>query len=222
MNKITAHKALSMIALPNGIMYAYCIEKNENIMKVGYKMISFESGKISNVSKSIFTLTKFGAAYKAFESKIKNYLTCSTVMLENGQLFIVELDGSALMIDSDGTELWSGKLLYQSSAPSSVTVTDGSLWAAFAAKNVIIKYNLQNLREELRIGGEKSVFDVPINLFPAGKKLFICNGGNKEIWKLDVTDFSTEKYFEFNEPLLDYTFVGKYEIVALESGIYLL
>lgn len=222
MNKITAHKALSMIALPNGIMYAYCIEKSDNIMKVGYKMISFESGKISNVSKSIFTLTKFGAAYKAFEGSIKNYLSCSTVLLENGQIFVVELDGSALMIDSDGTELWSGKLLYQSSTPSAITVTDGSLWASYAAKNVIVKYNLQNLREELRVGGEHSVFDVPINLFPAGKKLFVCNSGNNEIWKLDVSDYSTEKYYEFKEPLIDYTFVGKYEIVALESGIYLL
>ena len=222
MNKITAHKALSIIALPNGIMYAYCIDKTENVMKVGYKMISFESGKISNVSKSIFTLTKFGPAYKAFEDKIKNYLSCSTVLLENGQLFIVELDGSALMISSDGTELWSGKLSYLSSAPSSVTVTDGSLWAAYAAKNVIVRYNLQNLREELRIGGTNSVFNIPVNLFPAGKKMFVCNAGNNEIWKLDLTDYSTEKYYEFSEPLIDYTFVGKYEIAALESGIYLL
>ncbi|MBR6743335.1 MAG: hypothetical protein IKL94_02455 [Clostridia bacterium] len=222
MNKITAHKALSMIALPNGIMYAYCIDKTDNIMKVGYKMISFESGKISNVSKSIFTLAKFGAAYKSFERKIKNYLTCSTVLLENGEVFIVELDGSALMMTSDGSELWSGKMLYQGSAPSSVSVTDGSLWAAFASKNVIVKYNLKNLREELRIGGENSVFNIPVNLFPAGKKLFVCNSGNNEIWKLDVSDYSTEKYYEFKEPLLDYTFVGKYEIVALETGIYLL
>lgn len=222
MNKITAHKAISMIALPNGIMYAYCIDKTDNVMRVGFKMISFESGKISNVSKSIFTLTKFGAAYKAFEDKIKNYLTCSTVLLENGQIFIVELDGSALMIDSDGTEIWSGRFTYQSSFPSSITVTDGSLWAAYATKNVIVKYNLQALREELRIGGETSVFDSPSNLFPAGKKLFVCNSGNNEIWKLDVSDYSTEKYYEFKEPLIDYTFVGKYEIVALESGIYLL
>ena len=109
-----------------------------------------------------------------------------------------------------------------SSAPSSVTVTDGSLWAAYAAKNVIVRYNLQNLREELRIGGTNSVFNIPVNLFPAGKKMFVCNAGNNEIWKLDLTDYSAEKYYEFSEPLIDYTFVGKYEIAALESGIYLL
>ena len=113
-------------------------------------------------------------------------------------------------------------MLYEGSAPSSVSVTEGSLWAAYAEKNVIVKYNLQNLREELRIGGQNSVFDIPVNLFPAGTKLFVCNKGNNEIWKLDVTNFSTERYYEFKEPLYDYTFVGKYEIAALESGIYLL
>ena len=127
MNKITAHKALSMIALPNGIMYAYCIDKTDNIMKVGYKMISFESGKISNVSKSIFTLAKFGAAYKSFERKIKNYLTCSTVLLENGEVFIVELDGSALMMSSDGSVFPKIHLTLHSGMSGSFSVVT-ALW----------------------------------------------------------------------------------------------
>ena len=69
MERISEHKALSLLALPNGFLYAYCIEELEDQMTVGYQMVSFDTGLVSNVSKSIYMLTKFGADYKHLEKK---------------------------------------------------------------------------------------------------------------------------------------------------------
>ena len=78
------------------------------------------------------------------------------------------------------------------------------------------------MREELRIGGENSPFSNPVSIFPAGSKLFICNKDSKDVWKLDTQNYKTELYYQFDEPIYDYKFIDKYEIITLESGIYLL
>lgn len=222
MKLISGHNAISLLALPNGFLFAYCLDKTEDQMKIGYKMVSFETGKISNVSKSIYTLSKFGSVYKSFEMQVKNYLTCSTVLLEGGRVFVVEKDGSASLLGSDAATLWNGKLLYQNTAPYEVAASDDFLWASFPEHNVLIRYNLNSLREELRIGGSSSPFSRPQGIFPSGSKLFVCNADSKDIWKIDTTDYAAEKYYEFAEPVHDYISINKYEIVSLDSGIYLL
>ncbi|MBO5200357.1 MAG: hypothetical protein J6B93_03665 [Clostridia bacterium] len=222
MDRLTNHKALSLLALPDGIMYAYCIEQQEEQYKIGFKMISFDTGKISSVTKSIFMLTKFGADYKHFIGKIKNYLTCFSILMEDGQTFVVERDGSATLYGAGGTELWEGKMLYQNTAPGGIAVIGDTLWVSYPKCNVLIRYNLRTLREELRIGGTNSPFTEAEGLFPAGSKLFVCNTGSCSICKLDTSSYLTEPYFEFTEPVYDYKFINKYEIASLESGLYLL
>ena len=222
MEKISEHKALSLLALPNGFLYAYCIEELEDQMTVGYQMVSFDTGLVSNVSKSIYMLTKFGADYKSFEKNLKNYLTCSTVLLDGGRVFITERDGNANIFGNKETPLWSGKLLYKNSAPSDIALSDGCLWAAYRDESTFIRYNATTLRQELRIGGGGSPIKNPENIFCGGNKLFVSCGDTKEIWKLDVKNFETEKYFEFEEGVHCYKFIDKYEIVVLDSGIYLI
>ena len=222
MEKISEHKALSLLALPKGFLYAYCIEELENQMTVGYQMVSFDTGKISNVSKSIYMLTKFGVDYKTFEDKIKNYLTCSTVLLDGGRVLITEKDGSATIFGNKKTPLWSGSLLYKNTAPRDVALSNGCLWAAYQEESTFIRYNATTLRQELRIGGSNSPVKNPENIFCSGNKIFVSCGVTKEIWKLDVKNFSTEKYFEFEEPIHCYKFIDKYEIVSLDSGVYLI
>ena len=221
MERISKDKAISLLALPNGILYAYCIEKLEDQYRIGFKMVDFDSGKISNVTKSIFMLTKFGVDYKAFIPKIKNYLTCFSLLLEGGKTFVVEKDGSATLFDK-GEELWQGKLLYKNTAPGGITVNDESLWVSYPEHNVLIRYNLKTLREELRIGGSNSPFNKAEGLFPAGGKLFVCNRGSNTIYKVDAQNYTTDHYFQFEEPVCDYKFINNYEIASLESGIYLL
>ena len=95
MDKISPHKALSLLALPNGFVFAYPFEISSESMKVGYKMVSFDDGKISNVTRSIYTLTKFGSRYKIIEKVLKNFIYSSSALLDDGRTFICEKDGTA-------------------------------------------------------------------------------------------------------------------------------
>ena len=222
MEKISEHKALSLLELPNGFLFAYCIEELEDQMTVGYQMVSFDTGKISNVSKSIYMLTKFGADYKAFENNINNYLSCSAVLIEGGKVLVVEQNKNAYLFGNKETPLWSGSLLYKNFSPSDIAVSTDALWAAYREENAFIRYNSTTLRQELRIGGANSPIKNPENIFCSGNKIFVSCGDAKEIWKLDTKTFATEKYFEFEESVHNYKFIDKYEIVALDSGIYLI
>lgn len=222
MKRISGDKVFSLHPLPDGFLYSYLIEQLDDKFKVGYKMVSFSSGKISNVTKSVYMLTKFGSAYKAFANKIKNYLTCFAIPLENGHCFVIERDGSAVLFGAEGEEVWSGRLLYKKTAPSSVAVNGDSLWVSFSDSNVLIRYDIKTLRQELRIGGEHSPFINPTGLFPAGSKIFICSMGDNCLWKMDCSTYATELYYTFDEPIFDYKFINKYEIAVLKSGIYLM
>ncbi len=222
MERISEDKIYSLHPLPDGFLYSYLIEQIDHQFKVGYKMVSFESGKISNVTKSIYMLTKFGADYKSFIHKIKNYLTCFSILLEDGQTFIIEKDGNATIYGTGGDELWQGQMLYQNTAPGGVAVNGNTLWISYPEHNVLVRYDLKTLRQELRIGGENSPFSRAKGLFPAGNKLFICGEGSNSIWKLDCSSYQTELYYQFDEPVRDYKFINKYEIAVLKSGIYLI
>lgn len=222
MKLIAKDKVFSLHPLPDGFLYSYLIEQEGEQIKVGYKMVTFSTGKISNVTKNIYMLTKFGSAYKAFMNKIKNYLSCFALPLENGLCFVIDLEGNAVIFGPDGEEVWSGKLRYKKNSPGGIAVSGNSLWISFSESNVLIRYDLNTLRQELRIGGEHSPFNKPTGLFPAGSKIFICSGQDSCIWKMDTNTYATELYYEFEQPVKDYQFINKYEIVVLEDGIYLL
>ncbi len=222
MDKISPHKALSLLGLPAGFVFAYPFEITPEAMKVGYKMVSFDDGKISNVTRSIYTLTKFGPMYRTFDKKIKNFITSRAVLFDDGRAFVVEEDGSAFCVDASGNITFDGSLKYQGLVPSAIAAVGETLWAAYEERNTLVKYNIKTMREELRIGGSSSPFDSPISIYPAGTKLFICNKASRDIWKIDTNDYSAELYYEFQETVYDYKFIDKYEIVCLESGIYLL
>ncbi len=222
MDIISPHNALSLLALPSGFVFAYPFEISTDTMKVGYKMVSFDTGKISNVTGTIYTLTKFGPEYRTFKGKIKNFITCLSAVFDDGRVFVLEKDGSAQLFDQFGETVWDGKLAYQGLVASAIAASGETLWAAYSEKNTIVKYNINSMREELRIGGSSSPFSAPCSIFPAGSKLFVCNEGSRDIWKIDTTDYSTEMYYKFEEKIIDYKFIDKYEIVCLESGIYLL
>ena len=92
MKLIAKDKVFSLHALPDGFLYSYLIEELDGQIKVGYKMVSFSGGKISNVTKNIYMLTKFGSAYKSFIDKIKNSVTQQQDGFSAAQYIIEELE----------------------------------------------------------------------------------------------------------------------------------
>ena len=128
MKTVFEGQILDVISVENGLVIAYIYEQDGNDVNVAYKMVTFDNGKIINVQKSMYELSKFGANYKQAVKHAKTHLSCKTVVLPNGKVFILEKDGSAKLLDGDAEEVWSGNLEYRGEAPSGIAVNNRSVW----------------------------------------------------------------------------------------------
>ena len=222
MKQIFAGEVYEVLPLTNGIIFSYCKEIVDENVVVAYKMISFDNGRFTDVAKNIYMITKFGNNYKAVSSFCDNYITVKSIVLPNGKVFLLEPDGSAALIDNDGTPVWTGSLVYRSAAPTDVVLYKNALWASYADSNVLLRYNLATMREELRIGGNQSPFDKPRSLFVSGDKVMVSNQGSKKLIEINLDTYTVFEAEEFEEPVYQYVSVGDNRFALLESGLYLI
>ena len=223
MKTVFEGEILHVIPMEKGIIITYCEKRTESQISVAFKMISFETGKITNVAKNIYQLSKFGAAYRLFVEQTNNYLTCNVIPLPSEKMLIMELDGTLKLLETDSTVLWAGQLLYKNAPPTSIALFENKLWTCYAEHNVIVRYNINTMREELRIGGgTASPFRQPSHIFVKGDKGFVCNPGTLQILKIDLNTYDLEVYKEFASPVKQYLEVEDYSFVVMENGVYLL
>ena len=210
------------LPLSNGIIFSYCKEILDEGVVVSYKMISFETGRFTDVAKNIYLLTKFGNNYKAVLELVGNYITVKSILLPGSKLFLMNEDGFAQLLDSDITPLWTGYLAYRGDAPSDIVLHDNALWAVYSQSNVLLKYNLATMKEELRIGGGVSPFNKPQSLFVEGNKIMVSNSGSNNLIEIDLNSYSVFEFEKFAESVFQYIKVGDYRFAVLASGIYLI
>ena len=222
MKRIFEGEVYEVLPLSNGIIFSYCKEVLEKNIVVAYKMLSFETGAITDVAKNIYLLTKFGSGYKAVVNYCDNYITVKSLALLGGKVFLLATDGSAQLLDDDATPIWTGTLTYRSSTPSDIVLYNNVLWASYSECNVLVRYNLSTMREELRLGGSRSPFNKPKNLFLEGDVVTVCNGGSKSIVNVNLNTYAVEEVATFEEPVWQYIKSGDYSFVVLESGLYLI
>lgn len=212
-----------MLPLPGGFIIAIKQEEFDDHLLVSYKMATLETDALNSVTRNVYQLAKFGNNFKQFEKLLKDYLNCKTIQLTGGQLFAIYPDGHAILYSPSTEVLWEGILSYKDQGPSDVVRHGDCLWASFPESNALIRYNLQTLREELRIGGgENSAFSYPTGLWVSGDKLLCCNTNSNRILEVDLNTFAVFDYAEFDEPVRQYIRVSDTEIVLLESGVYTL
>lgn len=223
MQTVFEGRILDVVSVENGLVIAYILEQEGEKIMVAYKMVTFDNGKITNVQKSMYELSKFGANYKMVVPHAKSHLSCKAVVLPNGKIFILEKDGSAKLLDGDANEIWNGNLQYRGEAPSGIAINNRSVWSCFKSKSVLMRMNLISMREELRIGGgSSSPFNGPIDLFAVGDDIYVCNAGSRTVLKVNTTSYVTEEYKTFDHDVLQFIKNGKYEFAVLENGVYLL
>ncbi len=222
MKTVFEGQIINVIPVENGLIIAYALSEDEKTT-VAYKMVTFEDGKLTNVPKSLYHISKFGMNYQEVERNIKSPIRSKAVTLPNGKIFTLELDGSAHLNESDGTTVWRGTLEYRDTKASSMAISNRSVWACFKEKNVLIRMNLITMKEELRIGGGKdSPFAGPSDLFVEGNYIYVCNADNNTIVRVNTATYVTEVYMEFDAPLLQYIRNDDYEFAVLENGVYLI
>ena len=78
------------------------------------------------------------------------------------------------------------------------------------------------MREELRIGGNKSPFDKPQSLFIDGDSVMVSNAGSNKLVQVDLNSYNVFEYEQFSEPVRQYVKVGDNRFAVLDSGLYLI
>lgn len=222
MKQIFAGEIFEVMPLSGGIIFSYCKEKMDDNIVVAYKMISFDNGRFTDVAKNIYLITKFGNNYKAVASACDNYITVKSIVLPNGKVFLLSADGTAQLLDNDATPVWTSDLTYRSCKPTDTMLWGNALWICYADCNAILRYNLSTMREELRIGGNKSPFDKPCDLFLEGDEAFVCNRGSNKLMKVNLNTYEVFECDSFEEPLYQYINVNENRFVVLRSGLYFL
>ncbi|MBO5020366.1 MAG: hypothetical protein J6D52_06860, partial [Clostridia bacterium] len=174
------------------------------------------------VAKNIYLLSKFGSNYRASSELCNNYVTARSAVLPSGRVFLCSDNGNAYLIDGDGLPVWSGDFKYKGNAPADIAIHKNSLWACYNKSGVLLRFNLNTMREELRIGGEKSPFNKPSDIFVSGDNAIISSVGSNKLLKVDLNSYNVKEYKEFTEPVYSYVKIKNYEFALLKSGLYVL
>lgn len=218
-----AGNVIQMLPIPKGIIAAILSDVTEDgKMAVEYHMLSLETGQTQRITKSVYMLAKFGASHKAAEMQVVNHLTCRTCLVNGGEIFTVEEDSNAKLLDYDGFAKWVGVVKYKGEAPADVIFDGKNIWASFTENDSLLRLDIGSMREELRIGGKKeeSNFSGPMGMFAEGDTLFVANKNSCRIWKINTRTYHAEEYLAFDEPVYGYAKYLNRELVHLKSGIY--
>jgi len=222
MKLIFSGEVYEVLPIMNGIIFSYKKEEISDQTIVGYKMISFSSGQFTDVERNIYRLTKFGNNYTEVIKHIGNYIEVKSLLLAGGKIFLIFPDGKATLLDLDATPVWSGNLLYKGEAPSDVKYHGNALWATYEEKNVLIRFNLNTMRNDLRLGNRKEPFSAPKDIFIEENRAIVSNYGSKKLIAVNLNDYTVEDLEEFEEGVKQYICIDEKRMVILESGLYLL
>lgn len=222
MKQIFDGKIYEVFPKSDGIIFPYQKAVIDDGDVVWYKMLSFENSTMSDVSEMVFWNIKFGGNYSAALKLSRNFVCLKSIILPNGRLFLCDENGQVYIIDSDGLINIAGELKYRDELPTSIALYKNSIWASFDNTNVLIRFNINTLRAELRIGGKSSPFNKPKNIFVENNFAYVCNFGSKNIVKVDLDNYSVDEVYTFEEGVHSYVKSGKYEFALLDSGLYLL
>ncbi len=222
MKEVFSGEVFEVMPLQNGIIFSYLKDFVNDDIVVAYKMLSFDTGRFTDVAKNMYLITKFGNNYKAALEFCDNYITVKSILLQGGKVFLLAPNGEAQLVDTDGMPIWTGNLCYRSSAPNDIILHNNALWVCYSEKNALLRFNLATMREELRIGGNKSPFDKPRDLFLEGDTVMVSNQGSMKLTQINLNTYNVFDYETFEEPVYQYVKVGDNRFALLKSGLYLI
>lgn len=226
MRQIFKGEILDVQPMENGICFVFVAEKDydSKSLEVEFKTISFETGKMSKAPKNVYFLAKFGTRYKTVMQHCTNYTDARILCLPQEKIFVLNRkDGSAVLLDAFGLPLWMSNLSYKGAFPSDIAFVGDCLWASFKEHDAIIKLNLSNMKEELRIGGGKnSPFKKPIRLLPDENGISVLGADDNKVISLNLKDYSILERHTFEETVKDYIKIGDFEFAVLNDGLYVI
>ncbi len=188
---------------------------------VCFKMLSLENGSITDITKNVYLLAKFGPNYSKCLKYLDNYVTAKAIFLSEGKVFFCDENGKSYLLDGAGRLVWRGEIKYRGKAPRALALGGGAFWACFDTLDSVLRLNLKTFREELRVGNTGSVLCAPKHIFTEGDTAYISSAGGKRIFKLDLNTFELSDYCYFEECVYGYIKAGDKQFVLLTSGLYM-
>ena len=222
MERIFSGEVYDIVPQAGGLVFSHRKEAVGEWLVINYKMISFDTGRMTDVAANIYQLSKFGSNYRAVVALCSNYIKARALVLPSTRVLLSEENGAATLFDSDGVPVWQGDMLYRGNAPSDIAAYNNAIWASYPKNNVLLRFNDSTMREELRIGGSSSPFSRPFDIFVDGDSAVISNIGSNKLVKVDLNSYTVSDYKEFTEPVYSYAHIRNYEFVLMESGLYVL
>ena len=223
MKKIYDKSAMAILPYNDNIVFVAAEKQLDDKFIVSYKMYDFQNYQVTQVRRSAYLEAKFGDEFLYFSKMFPDFINYKCAKLPDGRLISLYPNGDAAMFDNNYDIVWEGALKYRNSGPAGVACVDNSIWVSFPDGDTILRYNAATMREELRIGSQRdNAFSKPRGLWAAGKNLIVCNSAGKCIESVDTSSYVVEKYAQFDEPVYQYVKCGMFEVVLLDSGIYLL
>lgn len=220
MKNVFSGKVYEMIEKPDGIVFSHLEEVLKDGLFIKYKMLDTITGSITDIAKNVYLLAKFGSNYRPAVKFADNHITVKAINLPSGKLLLCDKSGNCRLLDGDGSVLWTGGIMYRDMPPSDIALYNNCVWACFTDSNVLIRFNLATMREELRIGGKSSPFSGPRGIFVEGNTAIISNLGSNSLTKVNLDTYTVEPYYEFDQSVRSYIKVGSCEFVLLKDGIY--
>lgn len=223
MIRIVSLDILDLLPFPSGILFALKEQSETGRDKITFYSYDVKSNSIATVTRNAYLLTKFGPAYMKIAEKLNDHISCDTVKLYNGGLFLLYSSGETGLFDEQGNLIKTGEIRYQDAPARDGAVDDKYVWSVVPDRNLIIKYSVTQNRVMMRIGGEASAsFSAPSSVISDDDFLYVCNPGSKKINRVNLTTFAVEDFKRFDEPVYQYIVSEGHEFVVLASGVYML
>lgn len=219
MKKIFEGTATGLLAGQRSVMF--CAAQEADNQGLSYKQHDFDTGSTALITKSVYLLTKYGAFFEFFTSKINDHTALKTVLLDNSDCFVLEKNGMARIIDQYCRPKWHGSLRYKGFAPSDAKAAGGGVWCAYPESGALIRYNSGSMRQEFRVSsGVSANLGEPTGLFPSGDELIFTCSGSAKIFSLNLNSFAVETIHSLSEPVYEYMKIDSNEVVLAKSGVY--
>jgi len=222
LKKIFDGKIYEILPKSDGVIFSYQKAVVDDGEVVWFKMLSLENSSLTDVGKNIYWNIKFGSNYHIAVKTCENFVSVKSLLLPNGRLLLCCENGQVFLVDSDGMLNIAGELKYRDHAPTGIAFYKNSIWASFDQANVLMRFNINTMRAELRIGGKNSPFDSPKNIFIDKEYAYVCNGNTNNIVKVNLENYSVEEHYSFEEKVHSYIKSGSYEFVLLDSGLFVI
>lgn len=221
MKKLYGKGALQLIPTGNGVIFIALQGMVEEKTVVSYKMFSYNDNKTSLITRSVYLLAKFGNNFQFFEKNLEDYINCKTAFLPDHKILISYPSGKSYIFDNECNLKWEGYLTYKDHGPADIAVSQKSFWCSFPEGGAIIRYSLNTMREEIRVGGGSSVaFMEPEGLFLVDDSLYIASSASNTIKVLNTASYIVEDYLTLEEPIHQYLVINKNEVFLTSSGLY--